>query len=381
MATCTYAKNDGTICLARARAFADVPAHVHVCGIHRNKYAERADDAGPLPEGRCMGAAQERRRRGGRWRWVWCANNAADGSAYCARCIAAHDHVARVHAAAAPPRWDPAWADVPDPMLDDDLALLRAFRDAGPVAAGAGLPDDEIVRIAAEFGHVAPADRRGGLIARLLAAQRDPAPVAPPPPPIPELGRLARDNQNVHTSAVNRATEDGIARLLAVHVPDRKDVLRLVMHAWSGFRDISYNRFADVWFDAVNWYNTVHCRTMEPAEPDKLYRRVFNGLTAYIERVESAETRTELYRRFFQEAEESVGMCCDGHIARLVNVLVGFDDAFRPPVSQGEMIQNRISAISALDVPFEERARQANAFFDEIALPAPERVAWIEALE
>lgn len=364
MATCTFAKNDGTICMARARAFADVPAHVHVCGTHRNKYVERADDAGPLPEGRCMTSNQERRGRG-RWRWAWCANNATDGSAYCEGCQGRHRRTARMIAEAAPPappRWNPAWADVPDPMLDDDLALLRAFRNAaGPAAAGAGAG--------------------AGLLARLLAAQDEMAAAPVAPPPIPELGRLARDNQNVHTSAVNRATEDGIARLLAVHVPDRKDVLRLVMHAWSGLRDISYNRFADVWFDAVNWYNTRHCRTMEPEEADKLYRRVFNGLTAYIERVESAETRTELYRRFFQEAEESVGMCCDGHIARLVNVLVGFDDAFRPPVSQGELIQNRISAIHALDVPFEERARQANAFFDEIALPAPERVAWIEALE
>jgi hypothetical protein len=65
----------------------------------------------------------------------------------------------------------------------------------------------------------------------------------------------------------------------------------------------------------------------------------------------------------------------------LVNVLVGFDDAFRPPVSQGEMIQNRIAAIAALEgVSVEERIRQANAFFDEIAYPGADRVAWIEVL-
>ena len=114
--------------------------------------------------------------------------------------------------------------------------------------------------------------------------------------------------------------------------------------------------------------------------PDRLYRRTLKGLVSYIERVDSVETKTELYRRLFQEASEAVGMCCDGHLARLVNVLVGFDDAYRPPVSQGELIQNRISAIAGLDVSVEERQRQANAFFDEIAVPEPDRAPWLEAL-
>jgi hypothetical protein len=74
-------------------------------------------------------------------------------------------------------------------------------------------------------------------------------------------------------------------------------------------------------------------------------------------------------------------MCCDGHLSRLINVLVGFDDAFAPPVSQGELVQNRIAAIAALaDVSPDERVRQANAFFDEIAYPVPDRAAWLEVL-
>jgi hypothetical protein len=72
-------------------------------------------------------------------------------------------------------------------------------------------------------------------------------------------------------------------------------------------------------------------------------------------------------------------MCCDGHISRLCNVLVGFDDAFAPPVPFGEILQNKMAAIAALEIETEEKVRQANTFFNEFAVPEPERVAWLEA--
>jgi hypothetical protein len=210
---------------------------------------------------------------------------------------------------------------------------------------------------------------------RLRAAPAAAAPV------VPELGRLARDNQNVHTDVVNRATEDGIARLCAVPLPPEQDTLRTVIHSFSGHPDVSYERVATVWNDVVHWWNTERCRVPAHSPPDTLYRRTLQGLVAHIGRVESAETRGELHRRLFQEAEESVGMCCDGHLSRLINVLVGFDDAFAPPVSQGELIQNRIAAIAAHgEASAEERIRLANAFFDEIAYPVADRAAWLDVL-
>jgi hypothetical protein len=207
-----------------------------------------------------------------------------------------------------------------------------------------------------------------------------PAAGAGPAPPVPDLGRLALDRQNVHTGVVNDRTNDGIARLCAVPVPESQDTRRNVLHAFLE-QGVPYENVMIVWRDVEQWWNTDRCRVGAADPPDQLYRRTLRGIVAYIGRVESAETRTEIYRRLYQEAHESVGMCCDGHLARLVNVLVGFDEAFRPPVSQGELIQNRIAAIAALEgASVEERLRQANAFFDEIAYPAPERTAWLDVL-
>jgi hypothetical protein len=73
-------------------------------------------------------------------------------------------------------------------------------------------------------------------------------------------------------------------------------------------------------------------------------------------------------------------MCCDGHLARLVNVLVGFDDAFKPPVTQGDLIQNRMSAINAMSASSDEKVRLANAFFTDLGVGVDDRAAWIAAL-
>ena len=344
MEQCVVFTNNHTQCTNRAAPTHPIGSpHLRMCGIHRRQHMRYAEHAGIHPAGRCL--HEVRHVRGPRY--TWCENAHMEGSAYCEQHVQrmARDRDAvravQVWAAGGPAGFDPilGWHML-DPE-DDFRAWLNAARlrpvDAGPAAAGAGAP-------------------------------------------VPELGLLARDNQNVHTGVVNRMTEEGIGRLCAVPVPESQDTRRTILHAFTGMA-VPYETLMTVWRDIEHWWAIDRCRVPAHAPPDELYRKTLRGLVAYIGRVESAETRSELYRRLYQEALESVGMCCDGHMSRLVNVLVGFDDAFQPPVSQGELIQNRIAAIAALaDVSVEERVRQANAFFDEIDYPAADRVAWIDVL-
>jgi hypothetical protein len=71
----------------------------------------------------------------------------------------------------------------------------------------------------------------------------------------------------------------------------------------------------------------------------------------------------------------------DGEIVleRGFNVLVGFDETFRPPVALGELMQQKMAAISGLDVSEEEKRRQAIQWFTEHGVPEEERVAWLDA--
>lgn len=199
------------------------------------------------------------------------------------------------------------------------------------------------------------------------------------PPPVPRLRAIAIDNQNVHTTEVSTQTNDAVQKLLAIQVDPSQHSRAILFTAWNqlpGDRDEKVRVATDV----DRHFQLRYCRTQPPQPPDELYRKMVRGLVAYINRVEDNEIRQSLWQRMYEECRESLEMCIDGHISRLANVLVGFDEAFKSPISQGELIQNRISAISGMPVSHEEKTRLATTFFEEIALPADQRVAWLEAL-
>jgi hypothetical protein len=200
----------------------------------------------------------------------------------------------------------------------------------------------------------------------------------PPPPPRPDnLAMIARDRQNVHTTAVSQQTNKGLEKLLE-ESKDKSSLERAP--EWFAARWLlkSYGEWEKVVRtvnDMHRWYDTRTCRIHN----DWLYRKTLDGLYMIVRKIESVDTKNELYKRVFEECFESIGMCCDGHISRLCNVLVGFDDAFLPPVPFGEILQNKMAAIAALEVETEEKIRQATAFFTEFAVPEPDRAAWLEA--
>ena len=189
------------------------------------------------------------------------------------------------------------------------------------------------------------------------------------PPAIPEglgeMGRLAHDNQNVHTREVNENVNTSLDILLCVRNP--------------------INGFAGYWTyfplnretrrmhnDMERWYNTESCRT----ESDWLYRKTLDGLWTLIA---ASPFKDELMVRLTQEADESVGMCCDGHIARLCNVMVGFDAAFKAPVSVAEILGDKIGAIAALDLSVEAKVVEAWKAFEELHIDHETRKEWISA--
>ena len=184
-----------------------------------------------------------------------------------------------------------------------------------------------------------------------------------------ELEALARDRQNVHTAAVSQQTRTGLDILLETPVSSDQDTLSEIETVWEQSRTRSLRMTLT---DMRQWYNVQTCRT----EGDWLYRRTLDGLWAYIK---VSPVKDELVERLWEECYESVRMCCDGHLSRLCNVLCGFQEEFKPPVSAGELLQQKIAAIAEMDIPVEEKVGEAWAVFEELAIPMEQREAWIEA--
>ena len=101
-----------------------------------------------------------------------------------------------------------------------------------------------------------------------------------------------------------------------------------------------------------------------------------DGLWAYMK---TSPAKDELVERLWEECYESVRMCCDGHLTRLCNVLCGFREEFKPPVSVGELLQQRMAVIAEKEIPVEDKVGEAWAVFEELSVPMDQREAWVEA--
>ena len=84
-------------------------------------------------------------------------------------------------------------------------------------------------------------------------------------------------------------------------------------------------------------------------------------------------------KRLFEECSEAVGMCADGHVGRLINVLVGFDEQFKNNISPKEYFQNNMALIAKSEAPLVFKIDQAKKLMEELDIPQEERAAWLEA--
>ncbi len=389
---CCAIKADGNRCTSRAsRLDADThPEHLDFCGTHKpcyNRMVHQVFDHTHHTPGRCYHTARAWAGMPLARRTVWCPFAAEAGQMFCgthaqrqanraARAVAANNDremVQTLFMALRDQEPQPTWrqaAQVIFLMPDVALEIRRkaAFRYFQRFAWDVAIPVPARWRFDAYWRWIV--DGQQGPEPDLVAP-----PVQPQPPPAPELGRMARDPQNVHTRAVTDQTNTATEKLLAVKVPETQQTEKTLTLVWLGGLSVSYHTYLRVATDINRWFNTKDCRVPN----DNLYRRMLRGLVALIGSEKDDERKSEMYRRAWEECTEAVGMCCEGHLSRLCNVLVGFDEAFQPPVPFGEILQSKMAAIAGLDVSEEEKRRQANAFFDEHKTPVEERAAWLDA--
>lgn len=355
---------------------ANVNNDLGMCFTHINQQAGRVHRSGPRPEGTCEEYLRTNR---------WCGQPQAPGNR---RCMEHHLRADIIIAR--------------DNERNADQQRVRDFVNARPILTWQevldrvflldGLTPGRRHTIAFQYFLVRPniqhvpnfTARWQWIINGRQGAEPIEVPreiIQPPLTPQPQqqhLALIANDRQNVHTRHVTEQTNSALEKILKANVPKTQATQSNMTFVWlydlPEAKRPKFNQYLAVITDVHKWFATKTCRTQN----DQLYYRTLRGLVALINE-KPAHTRTELYIRLWEECCEAVDMCCDGHITRLCNVLVGFDDEFKPQVPFGELLQNKMSAIARSDASDEEKRNQANAFFDEHAIPEAERNAWLEA--
>jgi hypothetical protein len=373
---CDAFKTDGRRCQHDPVPNPTTPAHLHFCTLHNRCYDQRVVRALGIHHqpGRCQSFDNQ----------AWCPSLCREGSVFCATHHARNDRflanalnrervrdllrttVDRLMAVQPPPPWrEVVQLFVPDP--DPDNILYQAGMEFFIRRYGGHIDEFRQYWIWLEGGGHGP------------VPEFVPPPVVHVPRTHPvedrELARIVRDNQNVHTAPVSRQTNESVDRLLAVDIPDGQQTEISMVQGWTHrSAPPKIGRLIRVLTDVNRWFNQTACRT----NGDRLYQRILRGLVALINK-QGDEARQELYQRLWEECYESVNMCCEGHISRLCNVMVGFDDAFQPPVSIGEVLQAKMAMIAGLDVATEAKHTQALAVMNELGIPAEQRQPWLDA--
>jgi hypothetical protein len=186
--------------------------------------------------------------------------------------------------------------------------------------------------------------------------------------------RIAEDAQNVHTREVTQQHNKNMEILLSTPVPEGQKTMEEIRVHWTA---IFVKRPVDekLYEDMQKWYDTESCRTNK----DWLYRKTLDHLYARIKLIDNGSTRRELYKRLQQECAESYRMCCDGHLNRLTNVMVGFDDAFKQAMPKGLILQEKMAKIAQIE-DAEERMKTAKDLMVELEISPEEAGAWLEAI-
>lgn len=358
------------------------------CGVHATKAHQMIDRVGPVPEGGCpcvVGTPGH-----------WCGRALQEGQPICATHARRRDeqvaHAAEREArqAAVNLLTDEYMLQVPRPdwrdVVDDVQVRMNLPHGAegrlGRLVAGNAarrfflLTTDPTVPVQVFLNYWVGLPEDGVFVGGV------PLPAAPPvvpAAPVGVLGGLAADTQSVHREVVVKQTNTNTEILLeaAEEAAEDFDPESWVTTWWLLMPNRpTFNVYYRVMQDIHFWYTRKTCK----ATADWLYKRVFTGAVFKISAVEDRDRRYELAKRLWEECMESVDMCCEGHIGRLANVFVGFDETFKSPASPNEMLQTQLAEIAQLKLRPELKLAKAKTVMDELGIPEAERAPWLEAL-
>ena len=181
--------------------------------------------------------------------------------------------------------------------------------------------------------------------------------------PMPALDRFAKDNQNIHTFVIANQTNDMLEALKQISVPPNQKTMQEILGVWK-------ETCPQVEQDIRAW-----ARNPTIVEKDDyLYRNTLRSVWSKIKTYDQ-ETQAELAKRLYEECQESVGMCAQGHISRLTNVFAGFDDRCQKP----ETFQDTMAAVSLLEISEEQKKAEAIKIMDQMNMPLQDRNVWLEA--
>jgi hypothetical protein len=185
------------------------------------------------------------------------------------------------------------------------------------------------------------------------------------------LQALAHDRQNVHTAVVVQKVKETVQKVLRIPVPPdyQTDTLKtageIVLEC--GLTKQSAWQMMAKYCGDENIYELGH----------GIYARVLNSVWQYIK---ASPNAVDLKKILKAEMQDNIGMCAQGNLSRLCNILSGYMDGLIVDTkSKNEIIGERLSALMIIEHA-DERAAAGRRILEELNVPAEERDMWMQPL-
>jgi hypothetical protein len=185
------------------------------------------------------------------------------------------------------------------------------------------------------------------------------------------LQALAHDRQNVHTAVVVQKVKETVQKVLRIPVPPeyQTDTLKtageIVLEC--GLTKQSAWQMMAKYCGDENIYDLGR----------GIYARVLNSVWQYIK---ASPNAVDLKKILKAEMQDNIGMCAQGNLSRLCNILSGYMDGLIVDTkSKNEIIGERLSALMNIEHA-DERAAAGRRILEELNVPAQERDMWMQPL-
>jgi hypothetical protein len=188
-----------------------------------------------------------------------------------------------------------------------------------------------------------------------------------------QLAQLANDRQNVHTAMVVAKVKETVDKILLIPVPleYRTDTLKT-----SGeiILECKLSRAA-AWQMMAKYCGDENIYEMG----NGIYGRVLNSVWQYIK---TSPDAADLKKILAAEMEDNIGMCAQGNLSRLCNILSGYLDGINTDVkSKNEIIGEKLAELMKSEPNEDNRREVGRLILRDHGIPFEEWNAWLEALE
>lgn len=187
------------------------------------------------------------------------------------------------------------------------------------------------------------------------------------------LANFANDRQNVHTTSAVKQTMDVVKEILKIEVPiEYRWNMRNVSKTMSEIISECELSPASAWQMVSKYCSDETIYDLQPG----IYGKVLDCVWQYIK---NSSDKNDLKKILKSEMRDNIGMCAQGNLSRLTNILAGYVDAVVVQESMADKLGRMLPPLMEIeDIPV--RLIAAVRIFVEVDLPEDQWGVWGQGL-